>query len=183
MPTELKQLFLKKGDEELAHIYFNQGEYTAEAIEAMKEILDEKGGMEKWLKERESAALKNNEIIQLRQYVHGCLASGREPDMSVYKIQSLEGSEIKEIISQERKRSEIIKKDEEVSFRVIGKGLLGGVIATIVFIPLVWFTALRIFSEGVKLYIYFLLLAGLFLGCLGIVKAFTKKSANNIAVI
>lgn len=179
MPSkeELKQLYLTKEDNEILNVYYNQSDYTPEAVEAVNEILSERGGAENWIKEKEQKALKQQEVLKTQQQIFLALKAGQDVNPSIYASEKLDIEEIMQIIAQEKRAVEAVIKDEKITTGTVTKGIIGGAIAAvaggIVF-------GLSLIHSGK---VFFILLAGLWIVAFALVKGFTGKSGNNVAVV
>lgn len=168
----------KLTDDELLNIYNDIGDYSEEAKKALAIVIERRGGEEKLVQQGKVQAIYNEELTRVIAELNTIFIPGT--DISFYKkmITSdvLSSAQLDLAIEEAFFLVRAAKLDREVKPDTIVKSIVAGTIAAVVCGVL--YGLHLIFSER----IFVILIIGQAILCYAIIKLFTRKSYNNLAV-
>jgi hypothetical protein len=180
MPTiqELTDEYSSYSDEQLFDVWARINEYTPEAEEALKAIINQKGGLEALTQRLRAQAERNNEIQRLTREARVLLHQGISPAQVKDRLSSriLASDQITNITSQVVSEEERESKDRQVTpgtfLGALVGGLLGGTVGGIIF-------GISIIQSHRIMFIFGF---GVVMICYGCVHLFTRKTSRNSLV-
>lgn len=166
-------------DEELMNIHSNISDYGPEAQEALRIVIQKKGGYEALEERLKQHYLIQNEIkrIERETTVFGSKGVDASFIKTVTDSQFLPKSTIDQIIDNKHAEVQLELEDQKIKPRTIFGSIVGGTIASIVGGTL-WGLSL-IYSGR----IFHMLLVGLVLLCYGIIRISTRQTRKNAVVL
>ncbi len=170
-------------DEDLHTVYEHIDDYSPEAQEAFKIVIQKKGGLEKWLDRIHQKQVYAAEVTRIGREAAGMAMKNIDVDFirTIVTSKILPPEKVNEVITQAVGQAALHKEDIKIKPRTIIGSLLGVIVAGVIG-GIGW--GLNLFyAPGIDLKIELLLLAGLILLCYGIVKTFTRQSKKNVIVI
>lgn len=166
-------------DEELYEIYRTQDGYSNEAQEALKIVLEKKGGAEALLKRIEEQRIVEKEIQRIKKETAQLGTNGVDASFIKKTTTStiLSANQVSEIVDSKLEEVNLELEDKKIKPRTIVGSIIGGAIASVVG-GVLW---------GVQIIyvhrIFYIFGFGLALLCYGIIKGATKQSKNNTVVL
>jgi hypothetical protein len=178
-----KNDFLEKyrqcSDAELMKMYQGRSSYSAEAQDAMLEVIHEKGGIEKLTERLESQEIIVAEIKRLKTEIHQL--NNKYTDLEFMKKMVHSGiltpEQLDQLIEAAYQEAEEERDDQAIKPRTVNGSIFGGAFAAITG-GVLWGLMLM-YSE--KQFIFFI--AGLALYCFFWIRIATKQSIKNQVVI
>lgn len=169
----------KYTDEKLYEIYRDQDGYSTEALEALRIVLEKKGGVDALLKRIEQQRIVEKEIQRIKKETSQLGTNGVDASFILKTTTStiLSADQVKEIVDSKLEEVNLELEDKKINPRTIVGSIVGGAIASIVG-GVLW---------GVQIIyvhrIFYIFGIGLALLCYGIIKGATKQSKNNAVVL
>jgi hypothetical protein len=172
-------------DEELLVIHTHPDDYTPEAGEAVRKLIDKRGGLEATLQRIKQKQVISAEINRISAEAKALAAKGVDPAFIQQTGSSstiLSASEVNDVLAAAVVEGHAEAEDRKIKPRTVYGSLLGGILASLIG-SILWGGQL-IFAGGyIGSKITLLLVIGLTLVCYGIVRAATKQSRKNILVL
>jgi hypothetical protein len=166
-------------EEELIGIYHNIDGYSNEAKEALNTVIDERGGLEKLLKNLADRKVIADEQARIAKEAFELGTQGVDPSLIKTLATSgiLSADKVNEIIEQKYSEVEAEKADKAVTSRTIVGSIVGGLIASIVG-GIIWGLQM-VYSHRIINMVFVVLV----LLCYWIIKIATRQTIKNKAVI
>jgi hypothetical protein len=166
-------------DEELIDIHHKMADYSQEAQEALKIVIQNKGGLEALVKRLEEKQILANEVGRIAKETAEFGSKGI--DVSFIKKMTnsdiLSAEAVDQIIDNQYSVVQLELEDKKIKPRTVFGSLIGGAIASLVG-GVLWGLQM-IYSKR----IFYILFVGLVLLCYGIIKISTKQSKKNSVVL
>ena len=183
MPTvqELTDRYNSYSDEELFGVWIRINEYAPEAQEALKAIINRKGGPEALVQRLQSQAERAKEIQRLTQEARASLHKGMPPSRVKDQMGSaiLGADAIAEITDKVVAEQQQAASDRKITPRTFLGALVGGLLGGTVAGAVLGFSMIQ--SEGGRIMVIFLLGPPV-LGY-GCIRFFTGKTTRNNLVV
>ncbi len=170
-------------DEDLHAVYEHIDDYSPEAQEAFKIVIQKKGGLEKWLGHIQETQIYFAETMRISREAAGMAIKNVDTDFirTIVSSKILPPEEVDKVITQALEQVALHKEDRKIKPRTIIGSVLGVIVAGI--IGGIGWGLKEVYAPDIYLKIQLLLVAGLILLSYGIVKAFTRQSKGNVVVL
>jgi hypothetical protein len=113
--NELKEIYSKYSNEKLVNIINNSNDYETYVIDLVKDILNDRGGIDKIKNEFETKKQKEEEIKSIKSKISKLHSEGKSIEISNIHSDLLTDSEKKEIIESEMNLLAKVKKDNTIT--------------------------------------------------------------------
>ncbi|MCH5718139.1 DUF1827 family protein [Niabella hibiscisoli] len=176
---ELVNNYNNYSDEQLLEVYDRLGDYSSEAKEALFYIVKGRGGIDILLKNKEEKLRDTAEIERIQEEVMALKKVPFDLDFLSQSISSdsLNEAQIKDVIQNALEEKSRDIEDRKLKPRTFIAGIPAAILATIL-AGIMW--GLQLMWSG---RMFLIILIGVILLCYGTIKAFTKQSYKNAAVI
>lgn len=166
-------------DDELIGIYHKMGDYSEEAQEALKIVIQNKGGLEALVKRLEEKQILANEVGRIAKETAEFGSKGIDASFIKKMTNSaiLSPEAVDQIIDNQYSVVQLELEDKKIKPRTVFGSLIGGAIASLIG-GVLWGLQM-IYSKR----IFYILFIGLVLLCYGIIKISTKQSKKNSVVL
>jgi hypothetical protein len=166
-------------DEELIDIHHKMADYSQEAQEALKIVIQNKGGQEELEKRLEEKQILANEVGRIAKETAEFGSKGIDASFIKKMTNSdiLSPEAVDQIIDNQYSVVQLELEDKKIKPRTVFGSLIGGMIASLVG-GVLWGLQM-IYSKR----IFYILFIGLVLLCYGIIKISTKQSKKNSVVL
>jgi hypothetical protein len=166
-------------DDELIGIYHKMGDYSEEAQEALKIVIQNKGGLEALVKRLEEKQILANEVGRIAKETAEFGSKGFDASFIKKMTNSaiLSPEAVDQIIDNQYSVVQLELEDKKIKPRTVFGSLIGGAIASLIG-GVLWGLQM-IYSKR----IFYILFIGLVLLCYGIIKISTKQSKKNSVVL
>lgn len=176
---ELLQTYNAYSDEELTEAWRSIHDYTPEAFEVLKAVIEKRGGIEALLEKEHSVWEVFQETERIKQQVRQLASPGVEPEFLNKMISSelLDEAQRLAIIRETLDTIAHEKEDMEIKPRTLVGGSLAAGLAAVIG-GILW--GLQLMWSGRIFYIF---LIGLVVLSYSFIRFFTKQSYKNTAVV
>jgi hypothetical protein len=166
-------------NEELYKAYSTIGDYSEQAQEALKDAIQKRGGLEKIIEEHNYQLRIANEKERIRQETAQLYVSDSNVAFLKNLITSdlISPSELHQIIESKYLELRSEEEDKKIKPRTIFGSLIGGLIGSVIGGVLWGLQMIQMHR------VFFILIAGLIIISYGLIRAFTKQSKANTAVV
>lgn len=177
------QDFLSKfenySDLELNEVYSNPQSYSPDALQAVKLLIEKRGGIDAFVQRIELEIETHKEIQKVNGEIAEMIEAGSDAAFMKGMINSDKLSKVKidHLINAQVQENILIKKDEEVTPKTIAGSIAGICVAGVVG-GILWGASLIYTQRAMTL-----LGIGLVLLCYWTIRLFTGKSKRNTAVL
>lgn len=166
-------------DVELYQMHSRIDDYSEEAQEALKYMIENRGGLEKLLEKYQYQVKIENEKERIRQETERLYVNDANVDFLKNLITSnlLTSQEIQQIIETKFSELRLAHEDVKIKPRTVFGSLIGGILGSLIG-GIIWGLQMIQMHR-----MFFILIAGLFFISYGLIRLFTKQSKSNTVVL
>ncbi len=177
--NDLRKRYQNKSDEDLFFVIENPSNYNPEVILVVKEIIEERGGIDKIVNVQVEKLETEAEYRRLQDEIWSLLNKGYEESEITNKLNSetLLENELENLITSETEKWKMEQEDKRINAKSILLGSIGAFIGGTIG-GILW--GIMMIKSGYIFYFFGILLA---LFCYFCVWIFSRKSRRNIATI